>query len=220
LVAQVRLALDALPGLGLPPRFLLIGMCSGAYWAFICAQTDPRIVALDLFNTRMLLFDETRGRAAEVRHLRRLAGREVWRRMAAGELTWARVRRLLEALVVVVAHLPRRIAGRLRAKAVGGDPLDVALDGLRDQGTDVVLRFVEGEPLQDELQRGGHLDRLARWPNLTVDRLPGPRDSHTLQVVRMQPAVHRALDAFLAAQLRRAGGDEALVASAVGGGGA
>ena len=100
----------------------------------------------------------------------------------------------------------RELAGRLRAKTGGGDPLDLVLDGLRDQGTEIVLRFTEGEPLHDELQRSGHLARLARWPNVAVERLPGPAEAHTLQVVRMQPGVHRALDAFLAAQVQRLGG--------------
>jgi hypothetical protein len=203
LVDEVEIALDALPGLGLPPRFLLIGMCSGAYWAFTRALKDPRIVALELLNTRMLLFDQTRGSAAEVRHLRRLGGREVWRDVLAGKLTWARASRMLRAIAVMVARAPRLVAGRLRAKAGGGDPLDLALDALRDQGTAVSLRFTEGEPLQDELARSGHLARLSRWPNVAVRPLPGPADAHTLQVVRMQPAVHRALDMFLAEQLAR-----------------
>ncbi|HWH93009.1 MAG TPA: hypothetical protein VNT03_04035 [Baekduia sp.] len=206
LVQQVALALDALPAFGLPPRFLLIGMCSGAYWAFTCARQDPRIVGLDLLNTRMLLFDDTLGSAAEVRHLRRIAGRELWRDVLAGRLTWPRARRMLRAVVVMSAKLPGRLAGRLRAKAVGGDPLDLALDGLRDQGTEIMLHFSDGEPLQDDLARTGHLDRLARWPNVTVERMPGPADAHTLQVVRMQAGVHRALDAYLAAQLERLGG--------------
>ncbi len=203
LVAQVEIALDALPGYGLAPRFLLIGMCSGAYWAFTRARQDPRIVALELLNTRMLLFDETRGSAAEVRHLRRLSGREVWRDMLAGKLTWARAQRMLRAIAVMVARAPQLLVDRLRAKSGGGDPLDLALDTLRDQGTAVSLRFTEGEPLQEELARSGHLARLARWPNVAVRPLPGPADAHTLQVVRMQPAVHRALDTFLAEQLAR-----------------
>jgi dienelactone hydrolase len=203
LVEQVRIALDALPGYGLPARFLLVGMCSGAYWAFTCAVADPRIVALELLNTRMLLFDETRGSAAEIRHLRRLTGREVWRDVAAGKLTWARARRMLRAIAVMAARAPRRLAGRLRARAIGGDPLDVALDRLREQGTAVSLRFTDGEPLHDELERSGHLARLSRWPNVAVRPLPGPTDSHTLQVVRMQARVHRELDAFLDEQLAR-----------------
>ncbi len=204
LVEQVAIALDALPGYGLAPRFLLVGMCSGAYWAFTRAVQDPRIIALELLNTRMLLFDETRGSAAEVRHLRRLTGREVWRDVLAGKLTWTRARRMLSAVAVMAARAPRMLAGRLRAKTGGGDPLDLALDTLRDRGTAVSLRFTNGEPLQEELERSGHLARLARWPNVALRSLPGPADAHTLQVVRMQAGVHRELDAFLAQQLARA----------------
>jgi hypothetical protein len=203
LVQQVRVALDALPGYGLPARFLLVGMCSGAYWAFTRAVADPRIVGLELLNPRMLLFDETRGSAAEIRHLRRLTRRDVWRDVLAGKLTWARARRMLRAIAVMAARAPRRLAGRLRSRATGGDPLDVALDRLRDQGTAVRLRFTDGEPLYDELERSGHLARLARWPNVTVTPLPGPTDAHTLQVVRMQAGVHRELDGFLDEQLAR-----------------
>jgi alpha-beta hydrolase superfamily lysophospholipase len=203
LVEQVAIALDALPGYGLPPRFLLVGMCSGAYWAFTRARQDPRIIALELLNARMLLFDETRGSAAEVRHLRRLTGRELWRDVLAGKLTWARARRMLNAVAIMAARVPRMLAGRLRAKAGGDDPLDLALDTLRDQGTAVSLRFIDGEPLREELERSGHLARLARWPNVSVRPLPGPTHAHTLQVVRMQAGVHRELDAFLAQQLAR-----------------
>ena len=206
LVEQVGIALDALPGFGLPARFQLIGMCSSAYWSFQRALRDPRVQALELFNARMLLFDDTLGSAAEVRHLRRLAGTEVWRDVLAGRLTWARASRMLRAIATMGLKLPGRLLGRLRARTVGADPLDQAFDTLRDQGTAVHLRFTDGEPLRDDLARDGHLGRLARWPNLTVSRIPGPADSHTLQIVRMQPGVHRELDAFLDAQLARRGG--------------
>jgi hypothetical protein len=212
LVDQVATALDALQARGLPPRFLLIGMCSGAYWSFSQALRDPRVVALELLNTRMLLFDETRGSAAEVRHLRRLGTAQTWRDVLGGRLTRDRVRRMGRAVAVMVARMPQLAARRLRAAATGGDPLDRALDTLRDRGTALSLCFSAGEPLRDDLERTGHLGRLARWPNVSVRPLPGPEDAHTLQVVRMQPAVHRELDAFLEEQLARLDGEHATAA--------
>ena len=203
LVQQVAIALDALPGHGLPPRFLLIGMCSGSYWAFTRALQDPRIVALELLNTRMLLFDQTRGSAAEVRHLRRLGGREVWRDVLAGKLTWdARAGCCARSRSWSRARRSWSPAGCAPRRAVATRSTSRSTQ-LRDQGTEISLRFTEGEPLQDELARSGHLARLERWPNVAVRPLPGPADAHTLQVVRMQPAVHRELDAFLAQQLAR-----------------
>jgi hypothetical protein len=205
LVQQVRIALDALPSYGLPAQYELIGMCSSSYWSFNNAVKDPRIQAMDLLNTRMLLFDDTLGGAAEVHRLSHLGPKQVWAEIKAGKLTWWRVRRTFDALMKVVRALPAKVAGKVKAKQSGGDPLDLALDTLRDQGTQLSLRFTEGEPLQDELERSGHLGRLARWPNVAVSEIHGPADSHTLQNVRMQPAVHRQLDAFLDAQLERLG---------------
>ncbi|WP_445149017.1 alpha/beta fold hydrolase [Baekduia sp. Peel2402] len=203
LVEQVRIALDALPSYGLPAQFELIGMCSSSYWSFNNAVKDPRIQAMDLLNTRMLLFDDTLGGAAEVHRLSHLGPAQIWAEIKAGKLTWWRVRRTWGALMKVVRTIPGKVLDKLKAKQIGGDPLDLALDTLRDQGTQLSLRFTEGEPLQDELERSGHLGRLARWPNVTVSEIRGPADSHTLQNVRMQPAVHRQLDAFLDAQLAR-----------------
>jgi hypothetical protein len=203
LVDQVKIALDALPDYGLPARFELIGMCSSAYWSFNNAIRDPRIQALDLLNARMLLFDDTLGSAAEVHRLSHLSPGQIWADIRAGKLTLWRLRRSWRAFATVARRLPGKVVEKLRARRTGGDPLDLALDTLRDQGTAMSLRFTEGEPLRDELERSGHLGRLARWPNIAVSEIHGPADSHTLQNVRMQPAVHRQLDAFLDAQLAR-----------------
>jgi hypothetical protein len=129
---------------------------------------------------------------------------------------------MLRAIAVMAAKLPALVARRLRARAAGGDPLDLALDGLRDQGTHVTLRFTEGEPLRDEFARSGHLDRLTRWPGVRLHDILGPAETHTLQVVRMQPAVHEAMDAFLAEQRARldGAGDGGAPARAASGAGA
>jgi hypothetical protein len=95
------------------------------------------------------------------------------------------------------------VAGRLRARREGGDALDLALDRLRDQGTTLDLWFTPDEPVRDDLERSGHLARLERWPTMTVGAIPGPPDTHTLQVVRMQPLAHDILDAWLERQLAR-----------------
>jgi len=204
LVEQTGAALDALARLDLSARFALVGLCSGAYWAFQHALGDPRVVALMLVNARMLLFDETLGRAAEARHVRRVLHRDTWRQVRQGRLTAARVRRLADALLVMARRLPAKLAARLRARRVGGDELDLAFDRLRDQGTTLGLWFTDGEPVRADLQRSGHLDRLDRWPNITVGAVPGPPDTHTLQVVRMQPLAHALLDDWLAAEIDRA----------------
>ena len=204
LAQQVAIALDALPGYGLPPRFLLVGMCSGAYWAFTRAVQDPRIVALELLNTRMLLFDETRGSAAEVRHLRRLTGRELWRDVLAGKLTWARARRML-------ARSPSWPRGRRGCSPAGCAPRPAAAIRSISRST----RCATGarpsacaSPTASRSRRSWSAAATSRacraGPTSPCVALPGPADAHTLQVVRMQAGVHRELDAFLAQQLARA----------------
>jgi len=67
----------------------------------------------------------------------------------------------------------------------------------------VLLLFAELEPQLHELDRDGYLSRLKRWPNVTIERLPG-RD-HTLRPRPMQDAAHAALDRMLSALLRETG---------------
>ena len=43
--AQVAELLDGLEGRGVGRRFVLVGLCSGGYWAFRTAVADPRVVA-------------------------------------------------------------------------------------------------------------------------------------------------------------------------------
>lgn len=55
--ADVQTAMDALGALGCD-RFVLIGLCSGAYVAFQTARTDPRVAGQVLLNPRRLSWRE------------------------------------------------------------------------------------------------------------------------------------------------------------------
>src|SRR5271165_1180694 len=45
-VEQVRAALETLTERGLPPRFVMLGLCSGAYWSAQAAVADERVAAV------------------------------------------------------------------------------------------------------------------------------------------------------------------------------
>src|SRR5207244_845609 len=95
-VEQVRAALDALEARGLPSRFVLAGLCSGAYWAFQTALEDERVAAAFLLNSRVLFWREELETERDVRRLRRhFLRRSSWRRLWSGEL-WPGAGRLLE----------------------------------------------------------------------------------------------------------------------------
>jgi hypothetical protein len=204
LIDQLGATLDGLQTAGLPPRFQLVGVCASAYWAFQQTLRDPRVTRLTLVNPFMLMYDGTRGKADEVHQLARLRSPSALREALADGVSVALVVRKLGALWAVARRQPAKLLGRLTARRAGGDPLDLALDRLRDRDVAFDLLFSDGEPLQDVLTRSGHLARLARWPNIVRTPVVGPPASHTIQLVRMQPAVHDLLDAAVAAERARA----------------
>ena len=72
LTEQARAALDLAVERGLPDRFLLAGLCSGAYWAFETAVADPRVQCIVMLNPRLLIFDANAEGSRELRKLGRL----------------------------------------------------------------------------------------------------------------------------------------------------
>ncbi len=203
LVDQVRGALDELTERGYGPRFLLAGLCSGAYWAFYAALSDERVVSIYLLNPRALFWDPSLDVSREVR--KALLRSSAWRRVLRGEIPMRRMAGLAYRTPgMVVRRATARIAQRA-AQRRGGDRLDRALDQLRDEGKRVELMFSSNEPLYEELQSEGRLDRLDRWPNLGVELIAG--NIHTLRSAEAQRSAHQALDRALDDELQRALGE-------------
>lgn len=201
--AQVVAALDALEARGLGPRFALIGLCSGAYWAFRLAVDDDRIAAAVLLNPRVLVWDPQLLTRREARAAQKVLQPDSWRRFLRGEIRVTRIARVARAtfaravrvgLAAMTRHL--RLGGRASAASA-----EAALDRLRNKGTSVVLAFSDDEVLGTELQESGLLTRLSQWPNTSYIRLPG-RD-HTLRPIVAQRALHALLDDVLERELER-----------------
>jgi alpha-beta hydrolase superfamily lysophospholipase len=197
LIKQPLAVLEWLSRDGLPPRFVLCGLCSGAYWALHAALADDRVAGALMINLYPFLWsDELVAEYETRRSLRWLRGR-AWKRLLRGDVTAAQLRMAISGLR----------SDRLRA--IRGETVESsqtpyvngALDRLRDQGTEALVLLCEREPLYDQLAREGQLDQLARWPNLTIERIPS-RD-HMFRALWLQHHVHacldRALDRVLAA---------------------
>ncbi|MFI5037852.1 MAG: hypothetical protein ACHP93_05180 [Solirubrobacterales bacterium] len=195
LVVQVSSAIDVLCARGAARRFVLAGLCSGAYWSFHGALQDERVVAAFMLNPRTLFWNAT---LENVRYLRRgLFRPSSWRMILHGDVRLSRMSSVArQAPRSVVKHA----VARWRAHG-DSDELDLALDQLRS--LDKRLRFVfsEEEPLYEELERQGRLSRGERWPNLELDLLPG-RD-HTLRPANSQRRAHDVLDRALEQELAR-----------------
>jgi hypothetical protein len=175
---QISAALDTLTTRLGPRSFLLVGLCSGGYWAFEAALRDERVAAVAAVNPGALIWSRLLLRD---RALQPLA--QSFRRVRSP-------RTLFQLARVTAARLRGRFARRL-----GGDRLDRALDRLRARQTSVLLLFAEAEPQLWELERDGQLERIRRWPTLRVERIAG-RD-HTLRPAAMQAEAQRALDRFV-----------------------
>ena len=208
LVDQVLCALDELEARGLGRRFVLIGLCSGGYWAFQAAIRDARVAAALLINAGALVWKPDlfarREVSREVEKLARLREFAWWTHMLRGKVKVDSMRPVLRALAIRASEAAGAPARRRSEDTAAGPWVDQALDRLRDAGTRIVMAFTEDDDLHAELARTGVLARLPRWPNVTLERLPG--QDHTLRPLVVQQAFHDLLDRELERELERAGG--------------
>lgn len=206
IAAQVGAVVAELHARGVARRFVVIGVCSGAYWGFQCALKDERISAVVMLNPAALIWNPMLEATREARKLLKLRKVSQWRRIARGGVrteTIVRVARsALRSVPRAVLRFPGRLFARSRAKVTGSDEIDSAFDRLRERDQRVVLAFCSvGEPLLDELcsQRG--LPDPERWPNVEVELIPG--FDHLLRPPGMQEDALRILDRALERELER-----------------
>ncbi len=202
---DVRAACDELVRQGVGVRFVVGGLCTGAYFAFQAALSDERVRAAVLLNPRTLVWDAELLPRRQARKLQSVLSAKQWRRMLRGDLPLATVRRSLLAQLrlvpgVVRQRLSRQAAGAEPAKAV----IETALDDLTQAGVLTVIGFSGNEPLLREL-RAQRLLGGTRWPVLVNATLPG--DDHDLRPLAAQRSAHELLDQALAAALRSPAAD-------------
>ena len=203
--AHIRRSLDDLVSRGFGPRFVLVGLCAGGYWAFEVVVADGRVIEAIVLNPRALVWDPELDHRREARGLDRLRERRSWRRLLQGDVSASRAVAVGRAVVNQRVREARRrsILRRSRTSPAGSiGTLKAALDRTSGLATRVVLAFSGDEVVHDELDQAGALAVLGRWPNVTVESLPG-RD-HTVRPIRAQAAVHRLLDRELTSLLPEA----------------
>jgi len=191
----VEAIVDSLAARGLGPRFVLIGLCAGAYSAFNAAAIDPRIGTAIVINPRVLVWDPELLARRDARMVTRVLKRDSWQRILSGETTPAAVAAIGRTAVVQASRAVVRAPGRLRTKSqadINAERVAGLLDRLQAAGTRTVLAFSGDEPVHDELASGGILGQLERWPAVVVEPLPG--FDHTLRPLPAQHACHRLLE--------------------------
>jgi pimeloyl-ACP methyl ester carboxylesterase len=208
LVDQVIAAMDELERRGLGRRFVLAGLCSGAYWSFHAALRDDRVVSTFLLNPRALYWDRALDRDRDARKIGEVLQGRGFRKVLSGGVTPARMRTIVREAVT----RPFRATASATARRSRGRQLDRALVQLRESGTRLLLVFGGEEPLHEELEREGRLEELDRWPNIELELLPG--NDHSFRPIRSQQYVHAVLQRALEREIELARTDHARSANA------
>lgn len=201
-IAQVGHVVDELHRRGLAERFVVVGLCTGAYLAMHAAIASSHVAAAYLVNQNVVFWEpDVAEESSTVKALESLRGR-TWRKLLSGDVTAAEIRAQAAKLA------PRRVLAAVRPDAGLAERTDAALDQLRERGTDVVLVFGQQERLYDRLRRDGQLRQLDRWPNVTLVQLATgntrvPVADHTLRTLALQRELHERLDEALDRTLAR-----------------
>ena len=198
-IGQAIAAIDMLEQRGLGNRFMLSGLCSGAYWSFHAACRDERVSAVFLINPRILFWD--RLIQTERDNRRKVLRTSQWPRMLRGEVPLARAISLLGHALVM---MPRQALAGKRARQSRSAALDGALDHLRDTDKSVQVFFSGDEPLREELEIEKRLSHLEPWPNVRVHYMPG--SSHTLRPFVAQVSAIDMFNQAIGEEVRRVSG--------------
>jgi len=204
-MGQVRCVLDALEARGLPPRFLLGGLCAGGHWALRVAEEDSRVSAAIALNPGYLVYDgglsnavgQSRGLAS------RLLKRSTWSRVLRGQVTpsahLSAIRTILAARTRALLRLPARVLNR-NADA-GANEVTRAFDRLKAQNQRALILFAGEERLHAQLLATGRLTGLERWPNVLVEHIALAGEMHTMRPLILQREAHRLVDELLQREL-------------------
>jgi alpha/beta superfamily hydrolase len=197
LVPQVLAAIDALQQAGVGERFALVGLCSGAYWAYHAAVQDERVMAAWMLNPRILTWDPGPSPARDLRTVTS-EGLSLMRLRKAFGPRGVMLTRFV--LIRTIRRLTRRATPPPRL-ARWADELRETLHKLRVANKHAVFVFGLDEPLHDALAEAGLLAEIEQVPEFTLERV-GVTD-HTLRPIWAQQVVHAALDRALDAELAR-----------------
>jgi alpha-beta hydrolase superfamily lysophospholipase len=198
-VDQARTVLDRLAELGLGDRFVLGGLCAGAYWTFRVAMADERVVGAMMINLYAFTWSEAlaaeRQTSSALRGLRSALQRRVLRLQIDRELLARAAERLRPARIRAGVRRPAERAQAEEARR--------AFEAFAERGMEALFLLSHGEALHGQLARLGMLSDAERWPNVRVEALP-TRD-HVFRSVWLQRLVHDSVDHALNRALARVG---------------
>ena len=183
--------LENLSRAGIAEQFVLIGLCSGAYWSFRAALGSRRVRRVLMLNSGALVWRPSLYTDRAIRDLSRLRDRAWWRGLVTGKHSRKGAREALRVLWRKLGSLAGGLLGKLRRSGRAEAALTADLDRLERQGTHLTVAFSAGEMLLGELEADGTMELLGRRHGIQLEELPG--DDHTLRPVGTQAAAHELI---------------------------
>lgn len=192
LVDQVEQAMDFLSSRIGAKRFIVVGLCSGAFLAFHVAARKSSICGAILINPRLFVWDPEVDRRRDLRRTSDgFRNVDTWRRFLHGQV---QVKRLKQAASHIFSGLQTHSHLQIPAEEFNNALTKVARNGSR-----LTMVFTEGEPLLRELEEEGHLPPAgARDPFQCIRIANG---GHTFRPLWAQKVVHDLIDQEVAALL-------------------
>ena len=186
LIEEVMEAMDVMEKRAGARRFILTGLCAGAFWAFHTALKTDRVRSAVLINPRLFFWDPAVDeRRKERRSVAALAKGAAWKRVLRGEVSLDRVLEAAQGFLGKLRH-------PLTAPQIPVEQLRGALASMEAQRTRMVWMFTEGEPLLAELEDE---QQMPGW----VPVMRFPNAGHTFRPLWAQAELSRLLDQEIAA---------------------
>jgi pimeloyl-ACP methyl ester carboxylesterase len=197
LVEQIEIAMEALRSRIGVRRFVAVGLCSGAFWAFHGAIRNADIPAGILMNPRLFFWDPEVDRR---RLLRRTVGllteTRDWRRLLRGYVSFESFRGVAQ---IVLRHFRATRAKPGRRLQIPAQAMADAWAALDRNQCRLTLIFTEGEPLLREMEEER---QLPRETGSRVRCIRIANCGHTFRPLWAQKLVHELMDRELDRVLR------------------
>jgi pimeloyl-ACP methyl ester carboxylesterase len=187
LVEQVQAAMDELERRMGARRFILTGLCAGAFWSFHTAIATERVRSAVLINPRLFFWDPAVDRRRnERRSVNAIAKGAAWKRLIKGEVP---VDRLVKAVRGFADRLMNPVPSGTQIPA---EALRTAMRRIENHHTRMLWVFTQGEPLLEELDGE---KQLPDWVPCVRLKNAG----HTFRPLWAQAELGRLLDTEIAA---------------------
>jgi len=187
MVQQIEIAMDSLRSRVGIQRFIVIGLCSGAFWAFHAAIRNPDIRAAIMLNPRLFFWDpEVDRRRLLQRTVKGLSEWDDWYRLARGYVPLEKIKKVAQ---IALERFQAR--GRDRQRQIHPHAMARAWAALERNQTHITLIFTEGEPLLTEMHQEGQM------PPETCPRIQCLRvanGGHTFRPLWAQKLAHELMD--------------------------